>query len=350
MAKKTRGRLQALLNQSKDSEEQTDTASNVTEPLQEGSNERPQDHSKAFSFPGLIEHTERMALQLPVSKKTVTCMLHSIDPRFARAHPLNPRHQQLISKDDPAVVELVRSMSEEGQREPVLAQLGQDGIWDIIYGTRRRFAAEQIHSARLEEGGFALRAWVPGEDLPQQDIQTLAISENEERENLSVWEKAKLIEGLDASGNFTKKRIGEMVRLHEKNVIKYSGLSEIPEQLVALLVSPSEFTLAGGSALRRLAVELGGYQTMTRELAKQGRRYESMGSLLSEARKLAKPKKQKASVKSRGKQEIKDADGNVKFLIGRVRGKEAGAAKIDAFGLSDEDFISLMKVLESFVK
>ena len=292
----------------------------------------------------------RFRLFLPASKKHVECHAVVIDPRQTFASASNPRNQQLLSLSDPNIERLIEDMKgipEEGiltrQRDPVLVNRPNDeGLYEVIYGTRRRFAAEHLCETQLDEGGFPLIAWVPAESISPADKSQLAIEENEDREDLSSWEKAQLAARLDEEG-LKNAAIAHVLRIHEKKVPEYKKAAAVPLAIVGLLRSPSEFTIEGAKRLMKLANEEGGFDVVQSRLESKAMAFESMKLLLAAA---VPPKvKSEPALKTRGKQVIKDASGATRFQVGWVRGKDQ--LKIDAFGVSDEDASALIAALES---
>ena len=134
---------------------------------------------------------QRMYLDMPVSKTTVECDLIEVDPRLCVASPLNKRVQSLLSADDAAVRQLLTSVRDEGQRDPVLVRHLKepegDKRYEVIYGTRRRYVAELL--AEAGEGGGALKAWY-SDQITDADAKRLADSENDDRQDISSWERA----------------------------------------------------------------------------------------------------------------------------------------------------------------
>ena len=298
---------------------------------------------------------QRYRLYLPVSKRHVECRAVLIDPRRTYASQVNPRSQELLSLADPNIDQLIRDMAgepEEGittrQREPVLVNRADaDGRFEVVYGTRRRFAALHLCEQQVGQGGFPLVAWVPDEEIKSADKASLAISENEDREELSVWEKAQLINRLD-DGNRTSEGIGAIVRLTERRVRDYRKIGEIPVDVVKRLSSPSAFTLEGGLALIKVAAKEGSYKKIVARLNASDATFEDMKSLVKVAA-MPSVTSSKPALTSKKKVEIKDSAGKVAFKLGWVRGKE-GQVKIDAFGCDEARVQALVDALESVIK
>ncbi len=293
--------------------------------------------------------SERFGLSIPGAGRLLMCKLKLLDPDFTDPAPENPRAQALLREDDPDIQALVASFEEQGQQQPALADRNPDtGRWEVIYGTRRRFAASIVDARRREEGGFPLIAWVPEEPgvLTPADRQTLAISENEDRTDLSSWEKGQLVAKLTEEGTLTDTAIAKLLRLSRNKLGGYRAMSEIPAEIVERLESPQLLTARGAERLAKLASEAGNYDTLLQRLPKAPERFASMPELLA----AASPKKvEKGGLKPRGKQEIKAADGTTRFAVGRVRGAP-GRLKIDAYGLDDDGIEAVLNALEKLAK
>lgn len=293
--------------------------------------------------------SERFGLSIPGSGRLLMCRLQLLDPDFTDPAPENPRSQLLLREGDPDIEALVESFEQQGQQQPALAERNPDtGRWEVIYGTRRRFAASIVDARRREEGGFPLMAWVPEESgvLTAADRQALAISENEDRTDLSSWEKAQLVAKLTADGTLTDQAIARLLRLSRDKLGGYRAMSEIPAEIVERLESPQLLTVRGADRLARLASDAGGYGPIMKRLAKGGKRFFSMPELLEAA---SPERAQKGQLKARGKQEIKAADGTTRFTVGRIRGAP-DRLKIDAFGLDEEGIATVLRALEKLAK
>src|ERR1700733_7863028 len=104
------------------------------------------------------------------------------DLAHLKANPLNPRGP--VSKDDPKVIELSRSISANGLRSPIL--ILNNGI--IIAGHRRKVACEIAGLTRV-------RVIVTEDLAPDQQLELMLI-ENVQREDLSPVQEAAGYKGL----------------------------------------------------------------------------------------------------------------------------------------------------------
>ncbi|MFT6903867.1 MAG: hypothetical protein ACJAS1_000512 [Oleiphilaceae bacterium] len=192
--------------------------------------------------------------KLPVSGETIDVSLISLDPRKTRVSPLNPRIQELLNKDDPKLKEMKLSMLQSGQFDPVWARpiiVGEEVWHEIFVGTTRRFISSWItedmqdrFKEQDEDFGemfFPLEAWVA--KVPDVDCLKMSRLENQERRDLSFWEKC-----MDAKKNSLDPAIsmlpfGDQAKIIGMSSGAYSDAlsvaNNMPEKLIKSLISPS---------------------------------------------------------------------------------------------------------------
>jgi len=287
---------------------------------------------------------QRTVLPLPVSHKDIACGHMELDPARCFPSALNPREQSLLTLDDPNVARLKHSVEMNGQRDPVLARpvLGKDGqlSYEVIYGTTRLFVCKALSAERGEP--FLLRAWVG--DIPDADVRQLARSENQDRRNLSAWEIAR-----DIKANYdsvykgkTYDFIAEQEGISRGSVGNYLQLSQLPKELVALVLSPQEITLRSGLQLMSLVQPLE-EKERNRLLAQAANDapfatsndlLKAMKSVLRSAQPVVSiPKKSAIDITARGGE-----------LVARITAhrSEAGQYKLDLFQFSDDEVHAVM--------
>lgn len=295
---------------------------------------------------GTGKRLQRLYLDLPVSQESVECDLMELDPSQCVASPLNKRVQSLLNADDAAVQQLMRSVRDEGQRDPVLVRPLQkvDGEhrYEVIYGTRRRFVAELLNQS--EEGAYKLKAWV-SDRISDADAQRLADSENDDREAISAWERAIYFAGIkDNHPEHSTELIAALENVDRSLVARYLQLAELPEAFVRLVSSPAQITLRSGLDIRKAIKPLTkpALAKLVSELGEGGRR-ESGSDLLKSVRGLLVQKA--PSISANQKIELKDKLGQKRAVIGAHRSNK-GQYKIDLFEVTDEQLGELKKALE----
>jgi ParB/RepB/Spo0J family partition protein len=206
---------------------------------------------------------ERIVLPMPVTKQTITCNLIEVDPDDCVVSKFNRRQQSLLRCIDPDIQSLIQSINSEGQRDPVLIRLlpkGSERKYEIIYGSRRRFAVSEINKSRTAENRLKLRAWV-SDKISDIDAQQLAVGENENRSEISSWETALYVasftsEYIQSNPKATQTEIAAALKMDRTTVFKYQNLARLPENLVLLMQSPSDISVFAGQKLVSLIDEM----------------------------------------------------------------------------------------------
>jgi len=299
---------------------------------------------------GTGKRIQRLYLDLPVSHDSVECDLMELDPLQCVASTLNKRVQSLLDADDAGVQQLMHSVRDEGQRDPVLVRPLQkpDGElrYEVIYGTRRRFVAELLNQS--EEGGFKLKAWV-SDRISDADAKRLADSENDDREAISAWERAIYFAGLKAqSPDQSNELIALLENVDRSLVARYLQLAELPEEFVRLVVSPSQITLRSGLDIQKAIKPLTkAARAKLLTALGEGGRHETAADLLKAIKTQLAPKVAKISAKQ--KVELTGKAGQKRAVIGAHRSNK-GQYKIDLFDISDEELGEVQKALEKALR
>lgn len=295
-------------------------------------------------------HTpQSMMLPLPVSKRKVKMDLLELDPELTFASEVNPRHQTLLSLDDPEVLKVERSIRLDQQRDPVIARrVDVDGkvLYEVIAGTTRRFVASHLNNTLAE--GWKLRAWVG--DIPDGDRRAIAISENRDRRDLSVWEEAiDALKYCDLPENEDKNQETLAVELgvSQSKISKLLKIASIPLSVVELFESPQCMTLDASAALASYLGELSDIKATEAidALKEKGESFTKVEPLMAALRVMIEPPKQKKPVVVKTKPEIIKAEGKIKAKITAHR-QHKGQLKVDLFELSEADQVWLINILQ----
>ena len=293
---------------------------------------------------------QRMYLNLPVSKTTVECDLIEIDPRHCVASPLNKRVQSLLSPDDVAVRQLMNAIKDEGQRDPVLVrQLQQpdsDKRYEVIYGTRRRYVVELLAAAG--EGSGLLKAWY-SDQVTDADARRLADSENDDRQDISSWERAIYFSQLRGEKPaMTLEVLAGMEGVDRTLAGKYLKLAELPEAIVKMVASPTAISLRAGLYIQKALSALGpaARKLLLKEFAELPR-FEDGAALLKAMRVAAR--KPAAAAGGKQRRELVDDQGRKRAVIGAHRSNK-GQYKVDLFDLSEEQIAAVEKAIKGALK
>ena len=124
------------------------------------------------------------------------------------------------------LTELSSSIKQNGVLEPLLLKPNGDGTWMIIAGERRWRAATL---AGLDE--------VPciELDIDEKSIAEIALIENLQRKDLTVWEEADGLAFLSQRFGYTHEEIGRMLRVRTGTVSSWlsRGRTRLREMLGA---------------------------------------------------------------------------------------------------------------------
>lgn len=156
--------------------------------------------------------------------------------------PFQPRQRF----DSEKIKELAASMRSQGILQPLLVRPASAGVstpYEIIAGERRWRAAQM---AQIHDVPVLVR------DLPNLDAAEIALLENIQREDLSIFEEAegyrRLIAQFDYSQSVVAERVGKS-RAHVANALR---LLAMPENLRRMV---EEGALSAGHARALLGLE-----------------------------------------------------------------------------------------------
>lgn len=118
--------------------------------------------------------------------------------------------------------ELSSSIKEKGVLEPLLVKPNNDGTWMIIAGERRWRAATQ---AGLRE--------VPciELDLDEKSIAEIALIENMQRKDLTVWEEADGLANLASRYGYTQEEISKKIGKSRTSVTESMSIAKLPADI-----------------------------------------------------------------------------------------------------------------------
>ena len=120
------------------------------------------------------------------------------------------------------LTELSSSIKEKGVLEPLLVKPKPDGTWMIIAGERRWRAA---NLAGLQE--------VPciELDLDEQEIAEIALIENMQRKDLTVWEEADGLAALKSRYGYSHEDIAKKIGKSRSTVTESLTIAGLPRQI-----------------------------------------------------------------------------------------------------------------------
>jgi ParB family chromosome partitioning protein len=138
-----------------------------------------------------------------------------------RPNPYQPR-----KRFDPAALEdLKASIREHGVLQPIVVRRGAVG-YEVVAGERRLRACRDLGLERIPA---VVRA------VDDAGMQTLALVENVQREDLNPLEKARAVKAMMATLNLTQEAVAEKVGKDRATVANLVRILELPEEARALV-------------------------------------------------------------------------------------------------------------------
>ncbi|MCS6877843.1 MAG: ParB/RepB/Spo0J family partition protein [Geminicoccaceae bacterium] len=206
-------------------------------------------------------------------------LLVRIDP--ARIDdPLPPdRHPRAFA--DAAFAELKRSIAERGQDSPIVVR---------AKGERFELATGRRRLAVCRELGIPVLARVL--PLDEEGMLALQYRENEERANVSAFERGRWFARLAEAG-WSTTRLAALTGLSQPSIVAYLKLGRLPEALIEGLSEPRALTLKDGARLTEaLEADPGALARMVAALSESSGRpvREQLARALAAARGAPSPK------------------------------------------------------------
>ncbi len=199
---------------------------------------------------GLLQSTVQAAIVEPTAEEVRSAGTLPL----AEIHP-NP-YQPRRTFDDAALGELRESIREHGVLQPIVVRRSPIG-YEVVAGERRLRACKSL--------GFSdIPAVV--RDVDDAGMQTLALVENLQREDLNALDKAKALKAMMATQGLTHEEVAARVGKDRTTITNFVRLLDLPDEVKqwleegklssgqarAVLQAPTE---AKRVQLARLAVE-----------------------------------------------------------------------------------------------
>jgi ParB family chromosome partitioning protein len=127
--------------------------------------------------------------------------------------------------DDAEMAELISSMRDVGQREPIRVRWdGEQDRWVIVTGERRFRAAQTI-------GLPTVLAIVEGEDLAEDRLLHLQVVENEVRASLTAIEAGRAYKTLMTTWQCSQKELAARLGISESKVSRSLQALDLPSEV-----------------------------------------------------------------------------------------------------------------------
>ena len=133
--------------------------------------------------------------------------------------------QPRVEFNEDSLLELSQSIKENGIIQPIVVRPYQSG-YQIVAGERRFRAAQK---ADMTEIPCIVKS------LDELQVDTMAIIENVQRENLSPYEEAKAYQTLLEKYNYTQKNIAEVVGKKQSTIANKLRLLNLSQPVIEAL-------------------------------------------------------------------------------------------------------------------
>lgn len=178
-------------------------------------------------------------------------LLLAIDPKKIRATEFKNRHERSLLAEDPKFIELRESLRTHGQETPIRVRPIKGALpfeFEIISGHRRHAAGLALDAEA--PAGFPVLAIVDAKATETRDVVLKMYRENEERYDLSAFEKGGMFARWLAAGLYASQReLAADVGLGEAAVAKYLAVAELPKPVLAAFGDERAIPMSWGPAL-----------------------------------------------------------------------------------------------------
>jgi ParB family chromosome partitioning protein len=189
---------------------------------------------------GLREENQRLK-----AERAAGMLVLRLDPKRVRATEFINRHERAFLESDPKFIELKNSLRVNGQEHPIRVRALSDdpaADFEIVSGHRRHRAALAL-DAELE-GGFPILALTDGKASESRDLVLKMYRENEERADLSAYEKGSMFQQWLANGVFAEQgELAAAIGVSDATVTKYLQIAELPSFVVAAFSDPRDIAV-----------------------------------------------------------------------------------------------------------
>src|SRR3984957_19430133 len=197
---------------------------------------------------GLREENQRLR-----AERAAGMLVLRLDPKRVRATQFINRHERAFLESDPKFIELKDSLRLNGQEQPIRARsVTGDAAADfeIVSGHRRHRAALALDAE--VEGGFLLLALLDGKAAESRDLVLKMYRENEERADLSAFEKGAMFRQWLFRGVFAAQgQLAGAIGVSDATVTKYLQIAELPSSVVAAFSAPRDIAVRWSHDLRK---------------------------------------------------------------------------------------------------
>jgi ParB family transcriptional regulator, chromosome partitioning protein len=168
-----------------------------------------------------------------------------LDPKRVRATEFINRDERAFLENDPKFIELKESLRAHGQEQPIRVRPVSDdpaADFEIVSGHRRHRASLALDAET--EGGFPLYALLDAKASESRDLVLKMYRENEERADLSAFEKGSMFRQWLATGVFAEHgELAAAIGVSDATVTKHLQIAELPAAVLAAFSDPREIAV-----------------------------------------------------------------------------------------------------------
>src|SRR6202012_5467122 len=189
---------------------------------------------------GLREENQRLK-----AERVAGMLVLRLDPKRVRATQFINRHERAFLESDPKFIELKDSLRLNGQEQPIRVRaVANDPAVDFeIVSGHRRHRASLALDAEIE-GGFPLLALLDGKASESRDLVLKMYRENEERADLSAYEKGAMFRQWLSTGVFAEQgELAGAIGVSDATVTKYLQIAELPSSVIAAFADPRDIAV-----------------------------------------------------------------------------------------------------------
>ena len=162
-------------------------------------------------------------------------LLLEIDPKKIRATEFCNRLERSLLADDPKFIDLLTSIRQFGQEVPIRVRPVKGALpfeFEIVSGHRRHAACLQLDSDTPR--GFPALAIVDVAAAETRNLVMKMYRENEERHDLSAYEKGRMFAGwLNAGVYDSQRELAAAAGMGEAAAAKYLAVAALPAPVLA---------------------------------------------------------------------------------------------------------------------
>jgi len=178
-------------------------------------------------------------------------LLLELDPKKIRATEFRNRHDRSLLADDPKFIELKASLKTNGQENAIRVRPVKGALpyeFEIISGHRRHAACLALDGESA--AGFPILALVDAGVADARDLVLKMYRENEERYDLSAFEKGRMFaRWIDAQVYGNQRELAAAIGLGETAVAKYLAVAALPAAVLAAFGDERTIPMSWGPTL-----------------------------------------------------------------------------------------------------